>query len=111
MFYLKNRNKYNQIYSHFNFGTLRSFVCVFFKFDKLKSEIEFNNWDRSSLAVDGIDIADGTCEILDVSMLIFGDKDVVGVDVCNGSTEIECWTFSIKKQNFYQAENINKFFL
>jgi len=40
-------------------------------------------------------VADGggggdACETLDVSLLVFDDKDFFGVDVCNRSTVIEC---------------------
>ncbi len=66
------------------FGALRSLMLVFFNFDKLKSTIEFNKSFRSSLSVvDG----DDTCGI---SVLIFDDKDLFGLDVCNGLTAIEC---------------------
>jgi predicted RNA methylase len=70
-------------------GVLRSFVLVFFKFAKLKSVIEFNNSARSSLvAVGGGDVG-GTCGTLGLSILLFGDRDLLGVDVCNGSIVVE----------------------
>jgi hypothetical protein len=72
-----------------NVGALRSFIFIFFKFDKLKSVIELSNCVRSSLAADGGGGGDA-CETLDVSLLVFDDKDFFGVDVCNRSTVIEC---------------------
>ncbi len=81
-------------------GALRSFVIVFFNFDVLKSVIEFNKWDRSSssFVADIADDVEIACETLDRSVLAFGDRDVRGVDVCNGSIVIECCRFSKTKR-------------